>query len=204
MLSDIWRFLADLLDNWAAFMTGGIPVAVLALWERWQQRPISFRRFAAIFLLFGFAAASFQTWRQEHAERVAADGRASKADQGTPSPYKWAMLTSEEVVALRGKIRDIKPGSVSVSCAEDDCGDLARNFRDVFAGLHWEVMCCSYPFGSFDPGIHLWAENPELKGVARDIEQATNGRLKVDMAEHFTWDVQKYPLQITIGSKPSS
>ena len=149
MLSDIWRFLADLLDNWAAFMTGGIPVAVLALWERWQQRPISFRRFAAIFLLFGFAAASFQTWRQEHAERVAADGRASKADQGTPSSYKWAMRTSEEVVALRGKIRDIKPGSVSVSCAEDDCGDLARNFRDVFAGLHWRLCAGVYLFGSF-------------------------------------------------------
>ena len=89
---------------------------------------------------------------------MAADGRASKADQGTPSSYKWAMLTSEEVVALRGKIRDIKPGSVSVSCAEDDCGDLARNFRDVFAGLHWEVMCWKgIHSGSFDPGILiLW------------------------------------------------
>ena len=66
-------------------------------------------------------------------------------------------------------------------------------------------MCWSvsiWEFLTWD--FNLWAENPELKGVARDIEQATNGRLKVDMAEHFTWDVQKYPLQITIGSKPSS
>jgi hypothetical protein len=65
MLADLSKFLGDLLDNWAAFMTGGIPVALLAIWERWRSRNVSFRFYVAVFLGFGFAAASFQTWRHE-------------------------------------------------------------------------------------------------------------------------------------------
>jgi hypothetical protein len=163
--------------------------------------PDSRRKVARFAALAAFVFANYLAFHD-----LSVENRALKADKdassGNQSPYKWPMLTSEEVVTLRTKIREINPGSVSVSCAEDDCGDFARNFRDLFTGLHWEVMCCNYPFGGFDPGIHLWGETSELKGVARDIEQATNGRLKVDMAEHFTWDVQKFPLQVTIGSKP--
>jgi hypothetical protein len=164
--------------------------------------PIDNRRKVARFAaLAAFVFANYLAFHD-----LSVENRALKADRdikgNSQSPYKWPMLTSEETVALRTKIREINPRSVSVSCAEDDCGDLARNFRDIFSGLHWEVMCCNYPFGEFDPGIHLWGENPELRRVAQDIEQATNGRLKVDMADRFTWDVQKYPLQITIGSKP--
>jgi hypothetical protein len=118
------------------------------------------------------------------------------------SPYRWPLLKPEEMVALRAKFREISPRAVSISCAEDDCGDLARNFRDIFGDLHWKVMCCTSPFSGFDPGIHLWGETSELKGLATGIEQATNGRLKIDMAERETWDTQKYPLQITIGAKP--
>jgi hypothetical protein len=73
MLADIGQFIWDLLDHWSAIITGGIPVALLAIWERWRSRSVSFRFYIAVFLGFGFAAASFQTWRQEHFSRIQAE-----------------------------------------------------------------------------------------------------------------------------------
>jgi hypothetical protein len=81
MGSDIWQYVLDLSDHWAAFMTGGAPVALLALWERWRNRNVSFRFYVAIFLGFGFAAASFQTWRDEYKARVIAEQTVAHSKQ---------------------------------------------------------------------------------------------------------------------------
>src|SRR5258706_3405783 len=73
MFANVTHFIGDILDNWAAFITGGIPVAMLVIWERWRSRNVSFRFYVAVFLGFGFAAASFQTWRQEHSAKIQAE-----------------------------------------------------------------------------------------------------------------------------------
>jgi hypothetical protein len=210
VMEDLAHFLALIIWNFWT-VAAGIMLAFEPV-MRWFVKeydqiaaryipPDSRRKVARFAALAAFVFANYLAFHD-----LSAENRALKVDRdargNSQSPYKWPMLTPEETVALRAKIREINPRSVAVSCAEDDCGDLARNFRDIFGGLHWQVMCCGSPFTGFDPGIHLWGETSELKGVAHDIEQATNGRLKVDMAEHFTWDVQKFPLQITIGSRP--
>jgi hypothetical protein len=73
MLADIGKYLWELGDHWAAFMTGGPVVAVLIFWERWRNRNIPFRFYAAVFLVVGLAAASFQTWQQERTARMLAE-----------------------------------------------------------------------------------------------------------------------------------
>lgn len=173
--------------------------SILAIGDRVSTRKAALAAFVAVVLTRAFLA-PYWVWADEHERRLSAEAKIQGT--GDRSPYHWPLLTPEETVALRAKIREIAPRAVSVSCAEDDCGDLARGFRDIFDDLHWRVMCCGHPFGGFDPGIHLWGSNPELRGLANGIEEATHGRLKVDMADRETWDAQKYPLQITIGSKP--
>jgi hypothetical protein len=211
-MQDLLHFLGLILWNFWTVIAG-----VMLAFEpvmRWFVKdydqiaaryiPLDRRRTVARYAaLAAFVVANYLAFHDLNVENQALKADRDAVIRGNnQSPYKWPMLTSEETLALREKIRAINPQSVSVSCVQDDCGDLARNFRDIFIGLHWSVMCCSYPFGDFDPGIQVWGETSELKGVAQDIEKATKGRLKVDMAQHFTWDVQKYPLQITIGSKP--
>lgn len=78
MGSDIWQYILSLFDHWAAFMTGGIPVALLAVWERWRNRNVTFRLYFGVFLVFGFVAASFQTWNEEHRARIAAEQTSAK------------------------------------------------------------------------------------------------------------------------------
>jgi hypothetical protein len=70
LLSDIMQFADGLLDHWVAFATGSIPVMILGIWERWKNKPVSFRFYVVVFLALGFVAASFQTWRQEHKTRL--------------------------------------------------------------------------------------------------------------------------------------
>jgi hypothetical protein len=78
MLADIGHYLWDLADNWAAFMTGGLIAALFTLVERIRGKQFSPSTFIIIFLVFGFAAASFQTWRHEYAARTLAEQTISK------------------------------------------------------------------------------------------------------------------------------
>lgn len=64
-------------------MTGGVPVAILAVWERWRGRNVSFRFYVAVFLGFGFAAASVQTWREENKARMIAEQTIARAKERT-------------------------------------------------------------------------------------------------------------------------
>jgi hypothetical protein len=70
ILSDVLQFADGLLEHWVAFATGSVPVMILGFWERWKGRSVSRRFYFVLFLAFGFAAASFQTWRQERSERI--------------------------------------------------------------------------------------------------------------------------------------
>jgi hypothetical protein len=72
MLDDVGQYILDLADNWAAF-TGGILSALVLVMERVRKNTISVRLFILLFLVFGFAASSFTTWRNEHAMRMKAE-----------------------------------------------------------------------------------------------------------------------------------
>jgi hypothetical protein len=110
MLSDLTQFIGDLLDNWAAFITGGIPVAILAIWERWRSHNISFRFYAALFLAFGFTAASFQTWRQEHVARVQVEQTISLARNRSATKAQLQKFYIELGALLDVQLkRDISP-----------------------------------------------------------------------------------------------
>jgi hypothetical protein len=78
MLADIGQYIADLADNWAAFMTGGIAAALILVIERLRRDQLPVRTFI-VFLVFGFIAASFMTWRHEHTARILAEQIGPKA-----------------------------------------------------------------------------------------------------------------------------
>ena len=73
MLDDLGQYVLELADNWAAFMTGGLLSALVLVIERVRKNTISVWLFVLLFLVFGFAASSFTTWRNEHAARVKAE-----------------------------------------------------------------------------------------------------------------------------------
>jgi len=143
--------------------------------------------------------AGFSAWLEEHEEKIKLE---QKVIESQTSPYHWKMLNSEEALALRSEIRGIEPEGegMFILCAEADCNDLAKTFRDVFRDLNWTVKCCNY-IGTFDPGIHLWATDSRLQGIADKIELATKGRLKVQITQQSIMDPARFHLQIMIGPK---
>jgi hypothetical protein len=63
MFADVPKYLWSLAENWAAFMTGGVPALVILVIERMRGKAVPRRAF--LFLLaFGFVAASYQAHHQ--------------------------------------------------------------------------------------------------------------------------------------------
>src|SRR6266481_696 len=72
LLEDIARFIWAVMSMWQAYMTGGIVIASLGIYERITNKTISLRTFiigVAAFLLVAF----FMVWRDQYRARVDAE-----------------------------------------------------------------------------------------------------------------------------------
>jgi hypothetical protein len=198
MFDNAAAFIWAVGSHWVASMSGVVAIGVGIIQ---YLRQTKFHPSTWVFIGIGcLFIACYQAWLDEHEARINADIAFS------PSPYHWQMLSPSEALALRSEMRDITPEgeAMFILCAEADCDDLAKSFRDVFRDLHWKVDCCASSFSTFDPGVHLWASKPHLREIAGKIELATKGRLKVDTSGNFTMDPDRFHLQITIGPKPET
>ena len=78
-LAPVMNFFSDVLQFAEALWIMGRlrdrqrPAMLLGAWEHWKGRSASWRTYIAIFLVFGFGAATFQTWRQERSMFVATE-----------------------------------------------------------------------------------------------------------------------------------
>jgi hypothetical protein len=69
MFADLNQYFWALLSNWAAFMTGGFTAAAVLLVERLRGRQFALRTWLAVFVVFGFVAASYQTWHDQYVQQ---------------------------------------------------------------------------------------------------------------------------------------
>jgi hypothetical protein len=67
---DLLLFLRSVGSRWGILMTGGIPMAILALWEHWKGQSVSWRGFV-VGALFFLLWAAYLAWRDEHGKRMA-------------------------------------------------------------------------------------------------------------------------------------
>jgi hypothetical protein len=69
ILKDIGRFIWAVLSIWQAYMTGGIVIALLGLYERLTKKTISLRTFIIGVIAF-LLAAFFLAWRDQYRGRL--------------------------------------------------------------------------------------------------------------------------------------
>jgi hypothetical protein len=69
-VTDLFVFLRSLASHWGVLMTGGIPMAILALWEHWKGQSISWGVFSIGALVFVLWAA-YLAWKDQHGKCVA-------------------------------------------------------------------------------------------------------------------------------------
>jgi hypothetical protein len=69
-VTDLFVFLRSLASHWGVLMTGGIPMAILALWEHWKGQSISWGVFSIGALVFALWAA-YLAWKDQHRKCVA-------------------------------------------------------------------------------------------------------------------------------------
>lgn len=191
----MWDFLAfvyAVIDNWAAFITGGIPAALFILYERWRNRPVSWRSFFSIFIILGFLAASFSAWREER-HKVLVQSPESHVNS-------WLPLSPKEDIALSAELRSmtVPAPTVQVLCGLAACEALAESFMAIFSNLGWKPKYITgYSYEAPD-GIQLWYRNDLERQIADAIEKATSGRLKIS-THKFNAGVDQ--LNLAIGRK---
>jgi hypothetical protein len=127
LFSDIVQFADDLLDHYVAFGTGSLPVLVLAFWERWKGRTVSFRLFVVVFLAFGLLAASFETWRFEVVARTNAEKALSSAAKRDTTVIALKAFYAEADVLFRESLAVKTPDELKKYDAKAD--DFSRRLE---------------------------------------------------------------------------
>src|SRR5438128_12641043 len=64
-ITDIGRFLWAVINNWAGYSTGGIIVAVVALWHLIKNRPVP-RKLGIGLAIFFFFLSFFKAWQDQY------------------------------------------------------------------------------------------------------------------------------------------
>jgi hypothetical protein len=72
LLNEIAKFILAALKHWQAYMTGGIIIAILSLYERAKKRSIPLRLMISIATVF-LMAAVFMAWRDQYHATIRAE-----------------------------------------------------------------------------------------------------------------------------------
>jgi hypothetical protein len=99
-MANVGRYIYDLADNWAAFLTGGIPAALLLIYERVRGEQLSLRTFA-ILLAVGFVIASYRAH-----DRLF--GELKKTDQVNSGLTSELKATRDELAETRRQLIDAR------------------------------------------------------------------------------------------------
>jgi hypothetical protein len=65
LVKEIWEFFLEVVNNWAGYATGGLVVAILWLWSKYQAKDIPRKWALALAALFLFAA-FFKAWQKQY------------------------------------------------------------------------------------------------------------------------------------------
>jgi hypothetical protein len=77
LLREIGLFLWSVFGYWQAYMTGGIVMALLGLYERLVRKTISFRTFLVAVFAF-LLVAFFMAWRDQYRQRLGMEEKGCK------------------------------------------------------------------------------------------------------------------------------
>jgi hypothetical protein len=87
---DAAEFAWAVLWNWQALITGGIPSAVIAVWDR-KKEPVSWRWFRWFVAIFACVAAA-QAWVHQRNKARAAQALVAKYEAPKPRELGWSEL----------------------------------------------------------------------------------------------------------------
>jgi hypothetical protein len=110
LLEDIIDFLWAIISQWAVLLTGGIIIAALGAYERFQGRNVSLRTYlilANVFLL----ASCFWAWRDQHNRTIETTKRLGILER--PSEPFVKMMEVEPPMA-RTDFHNWRPSGVNV------------------------------------------------------------------------------------------
>jgi hypothetical protein len=178
VLRHVWQFVTAVLQQWAALVTGGVIVAVIALYERASERPFAGRLFWAG-VIISLVAAVFLAWRKE---RLAVESltlpRPDFFYEGSGSrvtPHLGTNSAGKPIVQIEFLLRFINKG------------------RGTAYNLSSKIYGC-------------WINDVPRKAELADSTQPSVGRTRPDEAKSLGFLAERYAREnssLSIHLKPS-
>lgn len=143
MLGDILEFTKSVVTHWGSWLTGGLVIAAIWVYEHFKGESLSWK-FAAVVLVFCFLAATFMAWRdqslgwieeRQYRSRVA-DDFAKLRHTAQKRYYEWWEVCADPVAGANAKtaaeemrIRIVEKIQQEISFAQADYFNTPRMFE---------------------------------------------------------------------------
>ncbi len=143
MLPDIFEFGKAVVTHWSSWLTGGLIIAAIWVYEHFKGQSLSWR-FAAVILVLCFLAATFMAWRdqyrgwieeQQYRSRVA-DELAKLRHAAQKRYYEWWEACADPTAAANAKkaaedmrVRIVEKLQREISFAQADYFNTPRMYE---------------------------------------------------------------------------
>ena len=154
MAGDAWEFVKAVAAHWGSWLTGGVIIAAIAVYEHFKGESLAWKFFLVV-LTASFIIATFMAWREQHLGWIeerqyrsrVADDFASLRHAAQKRYYEWWEACSDPVVSGKAKhdaeemrVRIVEKLQKEISLAEADYFNTPRMF-EPFPANRTLVQC---------------------------------------------------------------
>jgi hypothetical protein len=212
MFADFWLYVRLVVGNWLEgywFLTA-LPEALsyfmppqsfqkLAHWLDAQATQETRRKFYAAIAIAGLVFASFSAWDEQYQRATSKSPSALQSEVNQLKAHQWPVLSDGKKEALISALRSAGHNTLTISCNDDDCEDLADDIKDAAQKADWNPTIVSGALHGMQSG--LWFCGPIDQKETRDrlakaLEDATGAHVDTDLLDKGYF--------IAIGRRPRS
>jgi uncharacterized membrane protein YgcG len=156
MPGDLWTFLAAVVSQWQALVTGSLLTALLFVLERW--RPVSKRTILIVFVGVYLGIATFLAWRDERQ-------RFKELEVKTTDAQPLSLDQEQRMLAV---LREGKGSSVGFAVLSSDQKgrEFAQRLQSTFSKAGWSLGGGGGSSSGSGRSLRILADDPNTKAVS--------------------------------------
>jgi len=154
MAAEIWKFVKAVVTHWGSWLTGGLIIAAVSMYEHFKGESLSWKFFAVV-VAASFVASTFMAWREQHRGWIGeqqyrsrvADDFAALRHAAQKRYYEWWEACSDPVASAKAKddaekmrLRIVEKLQKEINLAEADYFNTPRMF-EPFPANRTLVQC---------------------------------------------------------------
>jgi hypothetical protein len=191
LLQTVPEFIWFVLSFWQAYVTGGILIAIMSIWERYHKRSISWNKFRWIFIVFLFVS-FFNAW---HDQKNIATRAQETVKKNNESLISQKTVFENEIAKLNANLNDATNNLNVSSPAFQNAIGVLRSFMSYRRSIGPSTPCMILTTSTQDSR----AIDQTVIGLAVPGSNCSNGDLQNIGVK--PWDIDKESIKGLVFGK---